>query len=327
MEKYNKTQWIKNETLVSADNLNKIENQLEALTYESINLSSQLDTSVKFKVIGEDTSVPPISVSGSGGNSTSGAYILNNANNNTIQLYIDKEKEIKGYPITSPDRVIDENGVSVKDLLNELKEQVGNCDGGANLKNEMFYYFNREDIKLKNKDSQLAAISISTSVQTNLMCHVTINPLIEIEGLLKIRMTINNKDIQFSPLIDLEQGYRMVSFSIPFIAVEGGQTKVIELRGEFNGSGLIPTNCLHFSITGENISASLAQEPPHAEVEEIYKFEEYTFKKYDGNDSTNVEIIISKPNTIICKEIKNFDKAENLEENLKTKDKVNYIKK
>lgn len=26
--------------------------------------------------------------------------------NNTIQLYIDKEKEIKGYPITSPDRVM-----------------------------------------------------------------------------------------------------------------------------------------------------------------------------------------------------------------------------
>ena len=47
MNNYNKTQWIKNETLVTADNLNKIENQLESLTYESINLSSQLDSNVQ----------------------------------------------------------------------------------------------------------------------------------------------------------------------------------------------------------------------------------------------------------------------------------------
>ena len=34
--------------------------------------------------------------------------------NNTIQLYMDEKQEIKGYPITSPDRVIDENGVNIK---------------------------------------------------------------------------------------------------------------------------------------------------------------------------------------------------------------------
>lgn len=37
--------------------------------------------------------------------------------NNTIQLYMDKNQEIKGYPITSPDRVIDENGVNIKQQL------------------------------------------------------------------------------------------------------------------------------------------------------------------------------------------------------------------
>ena len=68
-------------------------------------LSSQLDTSVKFKVIGEGASVPPIS-------------------GDTMQLYIDEKKEIKGYPITSPDRVIDENGISVKEELITLKAKV-----------------------------------------------------------------------------------------------------------------------------------------------------------------------------------------------------------
>ena len=40
--------------------------------------------------------------------------------NNTIQLYIDEKKEIKGYPITSADRVIDENGVSIKERLDTI---------------------------------------------------------------------------------------------------------------------------------------------------------------------------------------------------------------
>ena len=49
---------------------------------------------------------------------------------NTIQLYVDKKKEIKGYPITSPDRVIDENGVNIKnyveDAINNAKLEGGN---------------------------------------------------------------------------------------------------------------------------------------------------------------------------------------------------------
>lgn len=45
--------------------------------------------------------------------------------NNTIQLYADKEKKVKAYPITSPDRVVDENGVSIKKhLRNNVKFDV-----------------------------------------------------------------------------------------------------------------------------------------------------------------------------------------------------------
>lgn len=56
---------------------------------------------------------------------------------NTIQLFIDNEKKVKGYPITSPDRVIDDNGVSIKKRLqNNVKfdivgdgEEVPEIDG------------------------------------------------------------------------------------------------------------------------------------------------------------------------------------------------------
>lgn len=49
--------------------------------------------------------------------------------NNTIQLYIDDDKEIKGYPLTSPDRVVDENGKSVQQ---EIKKINGQLDEKAN---------------------------------------------------------------------------------------------------------------------------------------------------------------------------------------------------
>lgn len=169
----------------------------------------------------------------------------------------------------------------------------------SNLRNELFYYFNGADIKLKNKDIQLAAIKIATSVQTNLMCHVTINPLIEIEGLLKLRITINNKDIQFSPLIDLEQGYRMVSFSVPFIAVEGGQTQAVKLWGEFSGAGVIPANSLHFSITGQNVAMGLI------------KIEPFTGATFEHSIHKILPIPITKNPIVRHKNLK-FNKCNNI---------------
>ena len=50
----------------------------------------------------------------------------------TIQLYIDEKKEIKGYPITSPDRVIDENGVSIKEQLDTIVTKEGVPSYSAN---------------------------------------------------------------------------------------------------------------------------------------------------------------------------------------------------
>ena len=45
---------------------------------------------------------------------------------NTIQLYVDEKREIKGYPITSPDRVIYENGVNIKDKIEEINSSLDN---------------------------------------------------------------------------------------------------------------------------------------------------------------------------------------------------------
>lgn len=57
---------------------------------------------------------------------------------NTIQLYIDDEKKIKGYPVTSPDRVVDENGKSVQQEIKKINDRLDDIVGeGGEIKKQM----------------------------------------------------------------------------------------------------------------------------------------------------------------------------------------------
>lgn len=57
--------------------------------------------------------------------------------NNTMQLYIDEKKEIKGYPITSHDRVIDENGVSIKEQLDTIANEKAEKEDVKNVQQQI----------------------------------------------------------------------------------------------------------------------------------------------------------------------------------------------
>lgn len=76
--------------------------------------------------------------------------------NNTMQLYIDDNNEVKGYPITTPDRVIDENGVSVKKRLkNNVKfDIVGKGEGIPEIDGKYDDTEIRQDIK--NIDTEIS---------------------------------------------------------------------------------------------------------------------------------------------------------------------------
>ena len=81
----------------------KIANKYEIFTEEEIDnidkipaIEDELEESVKFEIVGEGTT----------------------------QLYSDIEKKNKVYPITSPDRVIDENGVSIRDGIEEINSSL-----------------------------------------------------------------------------------------------------------------------------------------------------------------------------------------------------------
>ena len=78
---------------------------------------------------------------------------------NTIQLYVDKEKEIKGYPITSPDRVIDENGVNIKDYVDEAINDA-KLEGG-NTQVDLSTYAKKTDLHDHSNKTILDSITTS----------------------------------------------------------------------------------------------------------------------------------------------------------------------
>lgn len=105
---------VERATVESSNEFGALNNAL----WEIDSISSQLEHTVKFKVVGEGMAPPPI----------------NGDMSNTIQLYIDKDKEIKGYPITSPDRVIDEKGISIIEVIDS---KIANINGQG--RNPIYY--------------------------------------------------------------------------------------------------------------------------------------------------------------------------------------------
>lgn len=93
--------------------------------------------------------------------------------NNTIQLYIDDDKEIKGYPITSPDRVVDEKGKSVQQDIKKITDEItearnGEENLGKTIKNINMrtseYIFNVNALKKVRRLNYKRIISIGDSI-------------------------------------------------------------------------------------------------------------------------------------------------------------------
>jgi lysophospholipase L1-like esterase len=91
--------------------------------------------------------------------------------NNTIQLYVDKKQEIKGYPITSPDRVIDENGVSIKEQLDNIANK------GTTV--EVLERVTKEEIDRQIADGTIANLTIEDGSVTKEKLSKELNDFIQ----------------------------------------------------------------------------------------------------------------------------------------------------
>jgi hypothetical protein len=84
---------------------------------------------------------------------------------NTIQLYVDEEQEIKGYPITSPDRVIDENGTNIKDYVDEA---INNAKlEGGNTQVDLSDYAKKSELHSHSNKSVLDGITSAKITEWN----------------------------------------------------------------------------------------------------------------------------------------------------------------
>ena len=90
---------------------------------------------------------------------------------NTIQLYLDKEKEIKAYPITSPDRVIDENGVNIKDEIEEINSSLDDKANEGYVNQQLNLKVNTSTLEneISNINTELTAIQNDKSSKSDIL--------------------------------------------------------------------------------------------------------------------------------------------------------------
>lgn len=99
--------------------------------------------------------------------------------NNTIQLYTDKNKEIKGYPITSPDRVIDENGISIKQRLDNIATIITPLQSQSEIQNILN---TKNNIKFKSGIYELDLISgVGLTLSNNTKCELENNVIFKLK--------------------------------------------------------------------------------------------------------------------------------------------------
>lgn len=119
--------------------------------------------------------------------------------NNTIQLYVDDEKQVKGFPLTSPDRVIDSNGKSIKDKLkNNVKFDV--VGEGTNIPPIDGRYDDTEiKNQIKNINKQLETITnkqFITPEDFGAIGDGIVNDSLAIDNMFKYAME-NKKEVRF----------------------------------------------------------------------------------------------------------------------------------
>ena len=157
---------------------------------------------------------------------------------NTIQLYVDKKKEIKGYPITSPDRVIDENGVSIKEEIEEINSSLENITNGITQ-----FVVSSEDIQTKiNMNNLTKKKTLVIDSNLNLDKTIILKDDITIKGVKGVEIT----GVGIVPFV--HSGGNLKNITLENLIFNG--TNSFELEGVEN---ITIRNCKFKNIIGDGV--------------------------------------------------------------------------
>ena len=142
----------------------------------------------------------------------------------TIQLYVDEKQEKKGYPITSPDRVIDENGVNIKDYVDgEIRELIDEINTSLdNMGSEKATKTEIEEIKqdIVDVNKKISAIAPPNIIYIDSYGELTdysakLQELINSGNNVEIRFS--NKEYVFNSKVTISKKIRLIGSNSSFV--------------------------------------------------------------------------------------------------------------
>ena len=187
------------------DNINKIPELEERVDI----VEDEIEESLKFEIVGEGA----------------------------IQLYVDKKKEIKGYPITSPDRVIDENGVNIKEEIEEINSSLENMESKKLDKNGILSMANMgQDIKSAMTGGSVAIVGKDTILKENIVTKQVTPSKTSFLKLNREKNYFNGDNYIYGAKITGDKNYANIvadeNSNIAIIPIVGGKTYSIILKQE-----------------------------------------------------------------------------------------------
>lgn len=183
-------------------------------------------------------------------------------------------------------------------------------------KDRISYYSNGLEEIVKKDEVSICYLRYGVEERTNVVLFFNAFVDCKVSGTIRFSVWINNTKVEFDPVIDLEKGNRLISFSYPLISVENNVEQNLEIRAwSDNGEFRLPVGSLHIMLKGQGVSGGNGGERPHAEVIEVREFDKLHDIKISSNEG--VQFVKISPMEVSMLERLGYDKLRKKETTVK----------
>ena len=165
------------------------------------------------------------------------------------------------------------NEANNKVELGEIREYLQNVDFSEvynameDIKPTLYFYRNDKDLDVNNlRETQLFYEGISVSYNTHLKLYIALNGVSDSDGVLDVKILINNQPIEFTPKHKLNIGNNIIGIPLAIPALQGGQAYYLSVRVQTDkGVFTIPQWNAQVFAEGVGLGGGTSAENPHIE--------------------------------------------------------------